>query len=256
MDSIHDAAKSDISFMDHLRELRKRLILALSFILVGSVLCYFIAPSLFAFLCYPYYRAFPANTIIGTGPAEAIILRINVSIFAGAITVSPLLFHQLWLFVAPGLHDTEKRLVIPFVALSSLLFLVGISFCYFIMLPLSMHFFVQQYIELGLSPQVRMSEHLSLVLHLLIAFGVIFEMPVLAYFLARAGVIHYESLLAWGRYGIVAIFVVSAILTPPDVVSQLAMAFPLLGLYGISLLIVRYAGADLKKNVQERRRAV
>ena len=167
------------------------------------------------------------------------MLRIHVSLFAGAILTSPLLFHQLWLFVSPGFRDSEKKLVVPFLLATSLLFLAGMMFGYFVMLPLSMSFFEDQYSALGLQPQIRMSEHLSLIMHLLIAFGLTFEMPVLAYFFARTGVLRYQQMLGWGRYAVVVIFVIAAVLTPPDVVSQVSMAAPLLVLYGISLLIVR-----------------
>ena len=167
------------------------------------------------------------------------MLRINVSLFAGIVLMSPLLFHQVWLFVSPGFRDEEKKLFLPFVLATSGLFVAGMLFGYFVMLPLSMSFFQDQYVVLGLAPQVRMSEHLSLIIHLLIAFGIIFEMPVLAYFMARTGIVNYERMLGWGRYAIVVIFIIAAVLTPPDVVSQMSMAVPLLVLYGVSLLIVR-----------------
>ncbi|NMC61964.1 MAG: twin-arginine translocase subunit TatC [SAR324 cluster bacterium] len=226
-----ETTTSELTFIEHLRELRSRLLISLLFVLCGTFICYFIAPWIFSLLNAPYYRSFPENSIIGTSPAEAIMLRISVSFFGGALLVSPFIFHQLWLFVAPGLHSSERRLALPFVILSTALFVLGVLFCYLVVLPLAMHFFVQQYKELGLSPQVRMSEHLSLILHLLIAFGLIFEMPVLAIFLAKAKILEYHSMLSWSRHAIVLIFVVAAILTPPDVISQLAMAFPLMGLF-------------------------
>ena len=236
-----DTRYSEMPFLEHLRELRKRLIVGLSMILAGTMICYSVAPLIFRILCRPYYSAFPPGSLIGTGPAEAVMLRIHVSIFAGVVLTSPLLFHQIWLFIRPGLHDNEKKLFFPFLFITSALFLTGILFSYFIILPLSMSFFQEQYGVLELAPQVRMSEHLSLILHLLIAFGIIFEMPVLAWFLSKTGTLRYSTMRSWGRYAVVVIFLAATVLTPPDVVSQLCMAFPLLILYGISLLIVRVA---------------
>lgn len=250
MNSEGEAKGGEMPLLDHLRELRKRLLVSLGLIAAGSVICYWIAPDIFRILCEPYYRSFPSHSLIGTGPAEAIMLRLNVSVIGGAILMSPLLFHQLWLFIKPGLKQTERNLFLPFILLTSALFLAGILFCYFVMLPLSMQFFESQYSELGLAPQVRMSEHLSLIVHLLVAFGVIFEMPVLSFFLARLGIVNYEMMLGWGRQAVVGIFIIAAVLTPPDVVSQVSMAVPLLVLFGLSILIARFAGAArTRKNI-------
>ncbi len=167
------------------------------------------------------------------------MLRIHISIFAGAVLVCPLLFHQLWIFLSPGMKEKERRLFLPFVLITTLLFLTGMTFCYAVMLPLSMDFFQGQYSQLGITPQIRMSEQLSLITRLLIGFGVIFEMPVLAFFLGRMGVINHRMMVSWTGYAVVVIFIIAAVLTPPDVVDQLAMALPLLVLYGLSILIVK-----------------
>ena len=230
----------DMNLMSHLRELRKRLVISILAILIAAIACYSFVPEIFDLLCRPFRTAFAGNNLIGTGPAEALMLRIYVSFFAGVVIAIPVIFYQLWLFISPGLYENERQQFVPFVFITSLLFLVGMTFCYIVVLPTTMQFFKEEYTSLNLIPQIRMTEQLSLVFRILIGFGVIFEMPVLAFFLARLGVINHRMMISWGRHAIVLIFIVAAILTPPDVVDQLAMALPLLLLYGVSIGIVRY----------------
>jgi len=232
----------DMSLFEHLAELRKRLIIAASFILVLSALSFGYATELFAFLTEPYFAGFKNAQLIGTGPAEAFLLKIKVALLAGIVLSTPLIFHQVWLFIAPGLHAHEKKYFIPFVISTSALFLTGVSFCLLIVLPYAFEFFFNQYLSIGVTPTIRISEHLSLMIKAVLGFGLAFEMPVLAFFLGRLGLISHTMLIAGTRYAIVTIFVLSAILTPPDVFSQFLMAGPLMLLYGISILIVKYTG--------------
>ena len=230
----------EMGLFDHLRELRKCLLISLTAVLVGSCVAYSFSTPIFSLLSEPYFRAFQNNELIGTGPAEAFMLKLKMAVFGGVLIVSPVIFHQMWMFVAPGLYNHEKKMVIPFVLATTVLFLGGVVFCYSVVLPIAFTFFAQQYESIGVTPTVKISEHLSFVAEALLGFGFVFEMPAVAFVLGRLGVIDERTLPNVGRYAIVGIFVISAIFTPPDVLSQFLMAVPLLILYGLSILIVKY----------------
>ncbi len=214
-------------------------------IFAGAVVSYEFSTQIFEILARPYFAAFPNSALIGTGPAEALILKLKVAFFCGIVLAGPYIFYQLWLFVAPGLYDNEKRLALPFVASTSFLFVFGSWFCYRFIIPVAFSFFHDQYVSIGLTANVKVTEHLSMMLQSMIGFGAVFEMPVLAYFLARLGILNHHMMISGARYAIVLIFIVSAVLTPPDVLSQMLMAGPLCVLYGISILIVKYTTAPV-----------
>ncbi len=232
--------KKEMTFFDHIGELRTRLVYSLLGVGIGAIFSYYFISDIFAILAEPYFDSFPENTLIGTGPAEAFLLRLKASILSSIIITSPYLFYQIWLFIAPGLLENEKKLFIPFVSATTFLFLIGVFFCYFVVLPFTFDFFFKQYKAIGVSPTIRITEHLTLIAKALLGFGAVFQMPILAFFLGRVGILTDKKLIAWFRHAIVVIFVVGAILTPPDVLTQLLMAGPLICLYGISILIVRY----------------
>lgn len=224
-----------MGLMEHLRELRKRLFICALFVLVGACASYSYAGAIFELLCRPFFQAFPDSPLIGTAPAEAWFLKLKVSIFSGILLTAPALFYQLWRFTAPGLYSSEKRYVLPFVLLSTLLFGCGAYFCYSMVLPLSLSFFFEEFKSIGVTPTIRLSDHLSMAVTTIVGFGAVFELPLLVLFLARAGAITHRTLIRYFRHAVVLIFVVAAVLTPPDVVSQCLMAGPLLLLYGISI---------------------
>lgn len=226
-----------MGLIEHLRELRKRLLYSAIFITLGAFASYYYATELFSLLCAPYYQAFAGSPLIGTSPAEAWVLKLKVSVFAGIVLTSPLLFHQLWLFIAPGLYDTERRYVVPFVLSSSLLFCGGAWFCYDQVLPVTLTFFFNEFTSIGVSPTIKLADHLSMTITLLVAFGVVFELPLLTLFFTRMGLIDHHFLLRYFKHAIVVIFVIAAILTPPDVLTQFLMAGPLIVLYVISIAI-------------------
>lgn len=229
-----------MDLLDHLRELRKRLILSILAVLLASTIGYFYTGPVFRLLSGPYFEAFPGQIMIGTGPAEAFVLRLKLSVFSGIMLASPFLFLQLWLFVSPGLYSEEKRLVVPFLLSTTLLLLGGVWFCYQVVMPFSFAFFYDQYRELGITPTITISEHMSFMTWGILGFGLVFEMPVVAYFLAKLGTIDSRMLIGGFRYAVVVIFVVAAVLTPPDVLTQFLMAGPLLILYGISIVVVHF----------------
>lgn len=232
-----ESIEKKMGVMEHLRELRKRLIISAFVVTVGAIASYCYATEIFSLLCAPYFAAFPNSPLIGTSPTEAWMLKLKVSVCAGALITSPVLFYQLWLFVAPGLYSHERKLVLPFIFFSTLLFVGGATFCYTTVLPLTFSFFHDEFHSIGVTPTIRIGEQVSMTITGLLGFGVVFELPLLTFFLSRAGIIDHKFLLEWARHAIIGIFVVAAVLTPPDVLTQFLMAGPLLLLYGVSIII-------------------
>jgi len=230
-----------MGFLEHLGELRTRLVRSIVVVSLTSCVAYFFTAELSNLVTAPYHQAFGDSLLIGTGPAEAFMLRIEIALFGGILLALPVLFYQIWAFCAPGLHESERRFLIPFVGSSTILFLLGILFCYEFVFPVAFKFFFEQYREMHLTPTVRMSEHLSMIIKSMLGFGMVFELPVLAYLLGRAGIIDHKFLINYFRHALVAIFLVGA-LVAPDVLSQIIMAIPLTLLYGVSIVIVRYTG--------------
>jgi len=221
----------------HLEELRWRIIKSLVAIGIVFIPCYAFADHLFNFLARPLFQTNPgAPSIIGTGIAEAFFTKLKVAFVAGIFGASPVILHQVWQFVAPGLYASEKRYVIPFILFGSLFFIAGAGFCYAVVLPVAYAFFLEQFGDIGVQPALRISEYLTFTSRMLLAFGITFEMPVLTFFFARIGLLSHRTLLRFSRYAIVGIFIAAAVLTPgPDVASQLLRAGPLLLLYGASI---------------------
>ena len=229
----------------HLEELRWRIIKALGAVAAAFAGAYNFADWLFQFLSRPLLAVnigsgpdATAVHLIGTGVGEAFFTKLKVSLIAGIFVASPVILYQIWQFVAPGLYDSEKRYVRPFVFFGTFFFVAGAWFCYTAVLPVGYRFFVDQYAGIGVSPEIRISEYLSFTARMLLAFGATFELPVVTFFLARLGFVTYRGMLGYTRYAILVIFIVAAMLTPgPDVASQLLMAGPLLVLYALSILV-------------------
>jgi len=221
----------------HLEELRWRIIRALIWIMVAFLACYYFSDRIFELLTRPLVEVGDAHLqLIGTGVTEAFFTRLKVSLIAAVFVASPMIFFQAWRFVEPGLVDTERRTAIPFVLAATIFFLSGAVFCYTLVFPVGYAFFLEEYQNIGVAPQIRISEYLSFAARMLLAFGVTFELPVVTFFLARIGVVDHRMLIGSARYAIVIIFIVAAVLTPgPDVASQLLMATPLLFLYVLSI---------------------
>lgn len=230
----------------HLEELRWRLIRSLVAIGVAFFPAYFFADVLFDFLTAPLPRAAhnPLN-LIGTGVTEAFFTKLKVSFIAALFLATPVVLYQVWQFVAPGLYAHEKRYVWPFIVFGSLFFLLGAGFCYTVVLPVAYTFFIEEYETIGVQPTLRISEYLTFTARMLLAFGVTFELPILAFFFSRVGIVTYNTLLGLFRYAILAIFILAAVLTPgPDVASQLLLAGPLLLLYGVSIGVAYVFGKE------------
>ena len=234
--------ESKLPFTTHLEELRRRLIYAVVAIVLGAIIAFLFAKQLFYFLAQPLVKILPANQpMIFTALTEAFFTYFKVALLAGFFLASPVVFYQLWKFIAPGLYEHEKKFVIPFVIFATLFFILGGAFAYYIVFPFGFKFFLGFSTDyLKLLP--KMSEYFSLSLKLIFAFGIVFEMPVITFFLAKMGVLNGEMLSSKRRYAIVLVFVIAALLTPPDVGTQLLMAGPLILLYEVSVWVARIFG--------------
>jgi sec-independent protein translocase protein TatC len=241
-DSQNNPHNYRMGILEHLRELRKRIFYSLIAVTLGSVLTYYLSSEVFAILSAPFSASFGSAPLVGTTPAEAWVLKVKVAIFCSCFLVSPIIFYNLWAFIAPALYPSERRWVIPFVLVSSLLFIGGATFCYYTVLPLALSFFRDEFQSINVAPMINIGEHVSMVIVTMLGCGVVFEMPLITLVLARGGIIGQLDLLRWYRQAIVAIFILSAIITPPDVVSQLLLSVPLLILYAISIGVAYFAG--------------
>jgi sec-independent protein translocase protein TatC len=190
-------------------------------------------------MIYPLRLSHPRPRIIFTSPAETLMLSIKIAIAGGIVLAVPVIMYQAWKFVAPGLYNKEKTVVAPAVIASSVCFLSGIGFAY-AMMPYMMRF-LAGYAGGAIEPYFKAEDYMGFIIQLALAFGAVFELPVISFVLTRAGIITPRFLIDKMRYGIVAIFVVAAVLTPPDVLSQCILAAPLLLLYGISILVAYLA---------------
>jgi sec-independent protein translocase protein TatC len=226
----------------HLQELRKRLILTFIAIGVGFFVCYAFKELLFDILAAPLLKVMPiGGSLIFTSVAEAFFTYMKVAFIAAVILVSPFILYQIWAFVAPGLYQKEKRYVVPFVLGGSLFFAVGVLFAYFVAIPIGFKFLLG-YATDFIKPLPSMKEYLSFSIKFLLAFGLVFEFPVVLVLLARIGVVDAKMLARQRKYAILLIFVFAAIITPPDFISQVLMALPLIGLYELSIFLSKIFG--------------
>jgi sec-independent protein translocase protein TatC len=222
--------------IEHLTELRARLIRALIAIAVGFLVAYAIDDWLFNALTYPLRAAARGRVLlIGTGVAEAFFTKLKVALIAGLFIASPAVFLEVWKFIAPGLFETERRLAKPFVISATIFFLAGGYFCWAVVFKIGYSFFLREYSSIGVTPTIRISEYLAFSAKLLLAFAITFELPIFALFLTRIGIIDHRMMIHHFRYAVLAIFVAAVALTPPDMISPFLLAIPLLALYGLSI---------------------
>ena len=231
------ATDSNMTFTEHLEELRWCLLRAVLAVALVSSICYFFSAALFAFMVAPLRAHLaPGQNLIGTGVTEAFFVEIKVALLGGLVFSSPYLFLQIWRFIAPGLTRSEKRLVVPFVLCATLFFIGGSYFCYRIVLPVAFEYFIEQYQTMGVAPAIRIGEYFTFFFRMVLAFGVTFELPVFTFFLVRVGVWDYHFMIRSLRYAIVVIFILAAMLTPtPDIINQSLLAVPMLLLYVLSI---------------------
>lgn len=239
-----------LSLYQHLIELRMRLVIASLSFIIASGICYIFCDWIYMLMTKPLFDVYsPASgrKLIFTGLTEAFFVNLKLAFFAGFIVSFPIIAWQIYSFVAPGLYRNEKKVFIIYLISSPLLFLLGALLVYFYVMPLAWQFFISfenvgDLSSLPIKLEARISEYLSLVISLITGFGLAFQLPIILILLCQLGIINAETLSSMRRYWIVIIFIIAAILTPPDVISQIALAIPLLLLYEISILICKKIG--------------
>jgi len=246
------ASGKPMTFLEHLEELRARIIKCALAIALGFGLGWTFREPLLAWLTRPFVMAWKAAHIAEVAslhfpaPASLFFAYLKLAFLAGVVLALPVLFYQLWAFIAPGLYSREKRYAFPFVLSSTLLFAGGGYFGWKVAFPIAFRYLLglSGTVSSGLavSPTVMIDDYLDFVIRMLLAFGVVFELPILAFFLSLAGVITYRHLWRFFRYFVVLAFVIAAIVTPPDIISQLLLAIPLCLLYAISIGIAWLVG--------------
>ena len=241
--------KSESGFVSHLTELRQRLMNSLIFLAFLFVICYYFSENIYGFLVDPYAQAVKNDDVprrlIFTALQETFLTYLKVSFFAAFFVTSPYILIQIWKFIAPGLYEHEKSAIMPYLIATPILFLLGGMLVYYLIMPLAIKFFLS-FESSGLSTslpiqlEAKVSEYLSLVMKLIFAFGLSFQLPVVLSLLARIGVVDSKFLKDRRKYVIIIIFAAAAVLTPPDPVTQIGLAIPLLILYELSILSVKF----------------
>src|SRR5437588_3829212 len=233
--------------LDHLIELRNRLMWSIGALLVAFLICYQFKERIYGFLVHPLAVIFAGQTgrhLIYTGLTEAFFTYVKVSFWAGLCLAFPIIASQIWKFVAPGLYKTERRAFYPYLFATPVLFTMGASLAYFVVIPVAWRFFLSFESpggggSLPIVLEAKVNEYLSLVMTLLFGFGVAFQLPVLLTLMARVGLVSSAGLASKRRYAIVIMFIVAAVLTPPDIISQTSLAIPLIILYEASIISCR-----------------
>ena len=239
-----DATKAPL--IEHLIELRKRLMWSLAAIFVAFLVCFWFAKPIYNLLLWPYRVAAGVDApieLIYTAPQEFFFTQVKLALFGAIFIAFPVIASQLYMFVAPGLYRAERKAFLPFLIATPVLFLLGAALVYFVAMPLAMTFFLsmQQTGDVEIMLTAKVSEYLSLIMMLIMGFGICFQLPVLLTLLARAGLLTSDQLKQYRRHAILGVFLAAAVLTPPDPVSQIALALPTLLLYELSILAVKMA---------------
>jgi len=240
-------------FFSHLQELRRRLIVGVVSWLIAFAICYRYAELLFKFIAEPVRQALPdGSTLVFIHATEPFFAYLKVAAVAGLLLALPVLLWQGWMFVAPALYPGEKRLAAPFVLCSCLCFATGTYFGFTFVFPVIFTFLINYGIGMGeVKAMLSMAGYLSMSTRLLLAFGLVFELPIVIFFLARLGIVDYEWLAKNRRYAFLLAFVVGAILTPPDLFSQVSIALPFIVLYEVGVWVARFFGKKKEAEGEE-----
>jgi sec-independent protein translocase protein TatC len=243
---IRDIDETQAPLLDHLIELRTRLVRGVVALSLAFAVCFYFAEDIFEILVRPLAGAFPAGEgrLIYTKLYEAFFVEVKVALFAAFFLSFPVIANQLWAFIAPGLYAREKKAFLPFIIATPVLFTMGASLAYFLVMPTAFKWFLGfEGVSAGIPQEAlpAMGDYLDLVMRFILAFGISFLLPVLLLLLNRAGLVSRAQLAGARRYVIVAAFIVGAVITPPDVISQLLLAIPLMILFEGSLLIMRFS---------------
>ena len=242
-------SEEKMGFFSHLAELRKRLINCLIFLFIFFIICYFFSEYIYGFLVEPYSSAVQDDGVqrrlIFTALQETFLTYLKVSFFTAFFVTCPFILMQIWKFIAPGLYKHEKIAILPYLILTPILFFLGGMLVYYLIMPLAIKFFLS-FESTGLSTslpiqlEAKVNEYLSLVMKLIFAFGISFQLPVVLSLLARIGVVDSQFLKDRRKYVVVIIFAAAALLTPPDPITQIGLAIPLLILYELSIFSVKF----------------
>ena len=255
-----DLADKKMPLLDHLVELRRRMLISFGAVIVLFFVCYYFSADIYAFLVQPLADILATlggnRRLIYTALHEAFFTYVKVAFFAAIFIAFPFIAVQVWMFVAPGLYKNERRAFLPFLLATPVLFFLGGALVYYLVFPLAWTFFVSFESmggdgELAIQLEAKVDQYLSLVMRLIFAFGLCFELPVVLTLLARAGMVSAAGLASKRRYAIVLAFVAAAVLTPPDVISQIALAVPTIALYEVSILCVRLVERKRKAAEEE-----
>lgn len=238
----------------HIQDLRKRLVISFGVLIVVFLICFSFWEYIFEWIKIPLDEAFNKGGVKGElvqlSPTEGVFTALKVSFLASLALSMPVIFWQIWLFVAPGLYKHEKMIVLPFVFFASIMFAIGAGFAYFVVFP----FVIGYMLDFGnhqFVSNIGVESYVTFFTRLILGFGIAFELPVLSYFLGKIGLITDATLKGFFKYAIVIIFIIAAVVTPPDVLSQFFMAIPLIGLYGLSILILSFVNPAPKEEEEE-----
>jgi sec-independent protein translocase protein TatC len=239
-------SSAKMSFLDHLDELRRRLIISIAAVGIGFVACFSFAEKIYDFLAVPITQNLNGAKLVYTNPTDPFTIYMKVALLAGVFLAAPVLLTQVWLFISPGLYAREKKLALPFVFSTTILFLLGGAFAYKIALPMSLRFLIN--LGSSFSPMVTITEYLDLILTVILGCAVIFQIPVLIFFLTIFGIVNARFLVRNLRYAILIIFIVAAVLTPTsDIPNMLVFSTPMLLLYLVGIVVSWIFGSKRRK---------
>lgn len=244
---------NNMSFFDHLGELRKRILLSFAFILVFFLASWTFVDKLYHWFSVPVLQFLPVGEKLAfTSLTEPFMMYIKISFISGAFIASPFIFYQLWAFITPGLYKNEKKMVIPFVFFTTFFFILGGAFGYYAVFPWACRFFLE--VGADFNAIITINDYFSLAFRVLLGISVIFELPVLSFLLAKMGIITSKFLIKHFKYAIVLIFVIAAVITPtPDIITQSMFAIPMMLLYLLSVLIAKIVGPKEVKEKEKKK---
>jgi len=230
---VSDEERSEMPFLDHLEELRWRLLKAGLSVAVCSIAAWFFTDYVIDLI------ASLVGEVYFLAPTEAFLVRLKLAVIMGVMAAVPIISYQLWQFISPGLYKSEKKIVVPVVLATTIFFIIGAAFCYFVVLPAAIKFLMGYGTE-NMTPLISIGNLLSFSAYMVLAFGIVFELPVVSFFLGKIGLVSYKTLAKGRRYAVILGLVLGATLTPPDVFSQVMLAGPLVILYEISIWLVKF----------------